>query len=173
MGVRVLYLRETQPSDLLPQGKSLTDIHSCCAVNQHDARTRSHHHYTRAPSQWQRGRDPAAGLPPRRGNAQAAYSELWAPQEPDIKVALWNKFHSPAPEEQMHSLALVNTLVSSNMYVMLGGGGTIQAFYSFDYKRNQLGTCKRRKYSKEKDGEREVPNIVTMVGSPNKWKCVL
>lgn len=104
-------------------GKSLSDIPSCCAVNQPNARTRSHHQYTQAPSQWQRGRDPAAGLPPRRGNARAAYSELWAPQEPDIKVALRNKFHSPAPEEWIHSLALVNTLVSSNMYVMLGGRG--------------------------------------------------
>lgn len=43
------------------------------------------------------------------------------PQEPDIKVALLNRFHSPAPEEWIHFLALINTLVSSNMYVTLGG----------------------------------------------------
>lgn len=55
------------------------------------------------------------------GNSQAACFELWAPQEPDIKVALLNKFHSPALEEWIHFLALINTLVSSTMYVMLGG----------------------------------------------------
>lgn len=80
----------------------------------------SHHHYPQAPSQWQSdtvGEDCPTGY----GNSQAACFELWVPQEPDIKVALLNKFHSPAPEEWIHFLALINTLVSSNMYVTLGG----------------------------------------------------
>ena len=40
LGVCVLYLMEIQHLDLLPQGESLIDIHSCCTVNQHDTHTK-------------------------------------------------------------------------------------------------------------------------------------
>ena len=160
----VCYIWGKHNTDLLPQGKSLTDIHSCCAVNQHDARTRSHRHYTWAPSQWQRGRDPAAGLPPRHGNALAAYSELWAPQEPDIEVTLRNKFHSPAPEEWMHSLALVNTLVSSNMYVMLGGGGKYKLFIPLITKEINWEHVKEENILRKKTGRGKCPTLLLWLG---------
>lgn len=98
-------------------------------------------------------------------------SLLWtvAPQEPDIKVALLNRFHSPAPEEWIHFLALINTLVSSNMYVTLGGWqykfviplikGSLIKFK----KKLTRKMKKKKKKCKKKNREGEVPNIITMV----------